>query len=332
MKRAAVVAIAGLAGCDDPICQSREFVAIQTSEVSGDTDPDTDGVQATIRVRASIAAGESVTLQIFDASDELLGTTTAPVDADGVAVFSNVTIGNPSRLVASVDGPCSSDSDELSIAVRSGCELGFSPIPAVGGFYAPAGVLDAASDLDPTLPGLQAQIIVDAAPHARVEIFDGDRSFGMFDAGETGHVEASRTLLEGSHSFRAICVVDPSASISERVPLLIDTVAPTCEFTIPAPGTTITRSLDQDNDPTNGIQLEVTIQVFGDDVSNEPTSLVVTELGETPVPFTTVPVDANGNAMASGSVTPGGTFSFAFRVHDHASNECAAVETYVVEP
>ncbi len=320
------MSVALIACGDDPICPSDLFVALQTSQISVDSDVIATGVQSDVRVRTSLAEGEQVTLEVFDNAETALATLTASVDASGLAVFENVTVVAPAtQLRASVSVFCGDASDELLIPVTvgPGCGLTFSPTPAFNTFYAPALVFNAASGNQPTA-------IVATVPGSSVELFQntgtGEQSLGMFATDVNGTAEIPTTLADGAHAFRAFCTRGDTAAVSSPVSLVVDTTPPTCAFVEPPPGTTITPAFDNNLDLSDGIQLLVTAQVTGTDTLDEITTLTV---GATAVSSTKVDVDGRAGGFATIPATPG-SIAFAFSGRDHAQNTCTVSETYNV--
>jgi len=324
---------------DESICPSELFVAIQTSEVSIDSDPAAPGMQTSIRVRTSLGEGEQVTLEVFE-GDVALATATALTDVNGTAIFADVTVVNPSsRIRASISVFCGDADDEIvvPVALGSSCSLAFSPTPDASDFYAPARVYSTLTDPDPSTLGFQATAVVIADPDATVEIFEntgnGEQSLGVFTAGITGVVEVAHTLLDGAHTFRAFCTRGQTAAVSVPISIFADTTRPTCAFTSPAPGTTITPAFDNNLDLSDGIQLLVTAQVLGGDTETEPTTLSVAPLGGAATAVSSTKIDSSG--LAGGFVTldpetSPATFTFGFTARDHARNECSVAHDYNV--
>jgi hypothetical protein len=337
--RVVATAVAALCICacgDPPICPSDVFVAIQTSQVTVDTDAVAAGIQTDVRVRTSLLEGEEVTLEVF----EPVSTLTATTDANGIAIFTGVTVDGPeSRIRASISVLCGDASDELVIpvAVANSCTLVLSPAPDDNFFYAPARVYNTLSDPDPNTPGYQATAIVNTSPGTTVEIFEntgsGEVSLGTFDVGASGIVEVPRTLFDGPHSYRAFCTRDQTAAISDVQSIVVDVTPPSCAFVEPPPGTTITPSFDNNLDLSDGIQLLVTAQVTGDDVQDEPTTLTIAPLGGTAQAVSSTKIDSSGRAGGFTTLAPASspaTFIFEFTARDHALNECTTTETYDV--
>lgn len=323
-----------LAACgDEPVCPSEVFVAIQTSQITDDVD-DAAGVQADVRVRTSLDAGEEVSLEVTGG-----GTVTAMTDADGVAIFENVTVTGPTtHLRAFVSVFCGDAEDELDVPVALGtaCAVSFSPAPLENLFYAPARVFNTAGDPDPA-PGFQAKLIVTTDPDASVEIFDnagsGEQSLGSFTAGASGVIELDHTLLDGAHTYRAFCTRGEKAAVSPPVSLFADTTPPGCSFASPASGTTITPSFDNNLDLSDGIQLLVTAQIVGDDIQDEPTTLTVAPFGGAATAVSTTKIDASGQSGGFVTLAPPSSpavFTFDFTARDHAANTCALTENYNV--
>lgn len=317
----AVCLIESLIACgDEPICPSDLFVALQTSQISVDTDAVAPGVQADIRVRTSLSEGEEVTL---DVDGSILTTT---VDATGLATFEDVTVNTPAtRIRASVSVFCGDASDELLIPVTVGpsCSLSFTPTPLANAFYAPALVFNTSTGNTPTA-------IVTTIPGSSIELFQnagsGEQSLGTFDAGDDGIAEIPTTIADGSHSFRAFCTRGDTAAVSPPISLVVDTTPPSCAFVEPPPGTTITPSFDNNLNLADGIQLLVTAQVTGDDTIDETTTLTV---GATAISSTKIDIDGKAGGLATIAATPGAV-AFEFTARDHAQNTCTVNETYNV--
>lgn len=317
----AIVALSCLVACgDDPICPQNLFVALQTSEISVDTNAAAAGVQSDIRVRTSLSEGEDVTLEVDDE------TFTTAVDATGLAVFEDVTVTAPAtRIRASVDTSCGTASDELLVPVSVGpsCALTFSPEPVTNAFYAPAKVFNLAT-------GNQTAITVTTIPGSTVELFQnsgtGEVSLGVFDAGDDGTMEVPTTLVDGAHTFRAFCTRGDTAAVSPPISVVVDVTPPTCTFVAPAVGTTITPSFDNNLDLSDGIQLLVTAQVTGTDTQDETTTLTV---GGSAVSSTKIDIDGQAGGFATLAATPGNV-TFEFTAHDHAQNLCSVSESYNV--
>ncbi len=345
----AVVCLAAVAACSDAICPAPIFVAIQTSSVTTDVDAAMPGVQTDVRVRTSLSPPDEVTLEVSSASGELLETATVPVDDTGVATFAGVSVVNPeTQLRATVDTECGHAEDELVVPVTAGtgCDLVVAPAPVAIPFFAPVGVLNSVIDPDPDIDGFQATLIVDTSPGAKVQIFEntgtGDTSIGTADANDNGTAMLTHTLLDGPRSLRALCSINNGgnnggggssvAAVSEPVNVVVDITPPDCSFVDPAPGTTITPAFDNDFDLSNGIQLQVTGLVSGDDVFGEPATLDVAPVGGMAAPVTVTDVGTDGTAGGVTTIDPdiASSFSFVFGSRDHAHNTCTVVESYDV--
>jgi hypothetical protein len=331
--------VAGLiAGCDDPICGSELFVAIQTSHVASDSDAATPGVQADVRVRTSLAEGELVTLEVLSEAGGSLATTTTSVGPGGVAVFAGVTVSPPAtRLRASVDVECGRASDELVADVTAGvgCELALEPVPEPNPFYAPRGVLAMATDPDPATPGFQATIVVTTRAGFTVELFEttaeGEHGAGLATADDGGVVRFARTLADGDVAFRALCQGAGTAASSLAIAAFVDTTPPSCALVAPAPGSTITPAFDDNDDLDDGLQLAIALHVAGADVLGEPTTLELVADGGAPVAIATTPVGADGGSTGQATLAPPpAAFSLALSARDHAGNTCTAAHAFEV--
>ncbi|HUS61827.1 MAG TPA: hypothetical protein VMY34_06495, partial [Acidimicrobiales bacterium] len=337
MSRSGIALLCAVAACgDEPICPSEVFVAIQTSQITADANATDTGIQASVRVRTSLDAGEEVTLLASSDTSDFEFTATALTDAEGIAIFDAVTVTGPEiRLHASVSVFCGDAEDELVVPVSlaASCILTFAPAPDASAFYAPAGVYNSRNDADPETPGYQAKAIVNTAPHTSVEIFEntgtGELSLGTFDAGLNGFIEIDHTLFEGPHTYRAFCTNSAMAAVSAPISIFTDTSPPACSFAVPGPGTTITPALDTDPNAA-GIQLLVLAQILGEDIVDEPTTLTITPQGGSATAAPSSTVNSDGQAGGSVTLNTPATFTFEFTTSDHAQNVCTTSEDYVV--
>ncbi|MDQ3364295.1 MAG: hypothetical protein M3680_02550 [Myxococcota bacterium] len=342
-----VIALALSAACGDPpICQSAVFVAIQTSQITRADDGSTAGVQADITVKTSLAPGESVHLEVEDATGAITATHDGGVDAVGSVVFQAVAVTGPrTTLRASVDTSCGAAVDEQIVDVitdRPACTLVLSPAPAANPYYAPLGVLGSITDPDPGAPGYQATAVVTTRPGWTVELVHtttaGDVILDESLAASDGTARFARTFADGLLVLRASCR-GPGAAGAAALPVLalVDTTPPVCRFTRPLGGSTITPRFDDNGNLGDGVQLAVAALVTGDDVEGEPTTLTVTPIDPpitgTPQLAVTTPIDASGAMTAAATLLPATTparFELALGAQDHAGNACTAVETYEV--
>ncbi len=339
----AVLGLVGLGvGCgDEPICQSDVFIAVQTAQVVTDVDRAAPGIQADIAVRTSAAAGELVRLEVVNPDGVVATRHEAVVDGRGNAVFPTVPVFTPrTTLRASVDTFCGFTSNEVTVDVlaASGCELALTPTPEANSFYAPLGVLSTTSDPDPATPGYQTTVSVTTRPGWTVEILrstaTGDVLVARTTATADGIATFSRTLGDGLVVLRAICRGPDAPAASLGLTALVDTTPPTCRFTTPFAGSTITPRFDANANLADGIQLALAAEISGTDVAGEPTTLVYQPTtGGAPVSATTTAVDVNGRTTAVASLMPASTpasFAFGLVARDHAGNTCMAAETYAV--
>jgi hypothetical protein len=332
----AIAAVPFVAACNDGIkCQTGALVLITspTSDVVQDADPSTPGVQVDVHVRTTIEQGEPLGLVVTDFGGAQIGTATTTADADGNAVFVGVTlpIGKATVTVTATDD-CGMDSDSVTVDVlgASDCAIAISPPPADNAFYAPLKVENAAADPQPTTPGFQATVMITTAAGWSGELFatgpDGqEMSLGSMAAAD-GSATFALTLAEGRTSMRAVCH-DPTTGTSSpslTTSVLVDTVAPICAMTAPAPGTTITPALDLDGDLSNGVQLNLGAAIGGGDVAGDTATFTVIapDGTHTPMPST---IDASGNATVAATLAPASTpatYTIALDASDHAGNAC----------
>lgn len=327
-------------GCGDPpLCQSDVFVAFGQTMISSDADAAAPGVQTEIHIRTSLLTGEVVTLEVTDPEGASIGTTTAPVGADGSVVFTGVSVPTPRAVLrATGRGTCGEGSDEITVDVLAGagCAVQLAPEPEESVYYAPLGVLSTKTDPDPSIPGYQATVRVVTRPGFRVELFrttTGEQSLGAVTAGGDGVASLPVTLLDGQVGLRATCQGAGSALASRTTTVWVDTTPPTCALVAPAPGTSITSALDQDHDLANGIQLAIAGHADGADVAGEPVTLTIDPPGDAQITAPASDLDAAGTTTAAASLTPAqppATFALTLVLRDHAGNPCTAQATYDV--
>lgn len=330
-----------LAGCGDAIlCDSSPLVVIQapTAAITVDGDPVAPGVQTDVRVRSTLLPEDGLELVVLDAAGAEVATLRMPAGAGGSTVFPGVTLPSPrATLRATGRSACGLADDEVEIEVvaGSGCDLQIQPSPqAVTGY--PVGVLAAAIDPDPA-PGFQAQLAVATRAGWTVELYgdtgQGEQPRGIGLADAMGLVRFPQTLADGTVAFRAVCrgaggEVLPSLAASA----VVDTTPPSCDFTRPLPGSTITPAHDADGDLGNGVQLALEAQIDGGDAAGEPVSLTITsDAGSETVTMT--PVDAGGASTADVTLDPAATpatFQLALAARDRAGNLCTRTRPYDV--
>ena len=329
------------AGCGDPpLCQSDVFVAIQTSTIVEDIDPVAAGVQADIRVRTSLSEGELVTLEVLDANGDATSTARQPVDPDGYVVFSATSVDTPrTTLHAFATSVCGEGSDQVSIDVLAGadCQLTLIPAPETNAHYAPLRVLSTLTDPDPDTDGYQTTVAISTRPGWTVELFSnpgsGEQSLGTKVAEPNGIATFPGTLADGQVSFRASCTNGGISAASLATTVLVDTTRPTCTFASPSAGSTITPAFDQNNDLSDGVQLEIASHIGGSDVSGEPSSVTITPAGGTPTTAIGTAVAADGSTTAATTLAPAttpATFAFVLQAQDHAGNVCTSTQSFDV--
>ncbi|HEY5920715.1 MAG TPA: hypothetical protein VIV11_03550 [Kofleriaceae bacterium] len=330
VRMAMLVAAAGLAGCGDgPICPSDVFVVIQTARVVTDADPVTEGVQAQIPIRTSLAEGEEVTLAIVE-DDEVTSSSTLAVDAAGNAVFVVDITSATLTLRAAIETPCGSDTDEVTLETTelSSCVIAVAPPPQSNEHYAPALVLTAASDPDPATSAHEATIAVSTRVGWTVELVENDAIVAVAVADGDGIARFARAFSPGDLAVEAFCHDAIDYAESPRAVVHVDTQRPSCAITDPLVGTTITPG--RDGDPADGIQLAVTAAVVGDDVEGEPVELTVLapDGTSTTTPGTNVAANASTATVTLAPSTSPATYEFALLARDHAGNACTAEAEY----
>ena len=342
---AAVCSMAALlAGCDDGlICQTEVLVAIvePSGIVTEDLSAAVDGVQTDVRVRTTFGRGATLTLTVEDDGGNVLTTLTAESDAQGNAIFEDVTIpggGGDLRVVGDA-GECGRDEDVRHVELAGGgdCTLEFATAPEANAFYAPLDVFNSDSDTNAALPGHQGDVVVLTQPGHDVRVYLSgpgavETQVGAGTAGDTGELRLAMSLPEGQDNLRAECVSPTGQRSSPVISVFVDTVAPACTLTSPLPGTSITPSLDDDANLANGIQLELAGRAAGGDTAGEGTRFVITAPGGG-VTTLVGTVDGAGASTADASfnpATPPADFGVEFATIDHAGNPCSAATTYRV--
>jgi hypothetical protein len=322
------LALALLAGCGETAICSREVAVSITvpHSIVADLDPVAGGVQTMVSVATTFATGDTVTLEVLDDTSTIVATLTAAVDVAGVASFGLVTIPPPlAHLRASASTLCGSATDAVDLDVLAGarCELSLTTVPLAIPRYAPLGVLNRQTDLDPAAPGEQAQIATAARLGWTVEIRQrsilGEESVGSFIQSDLTNQE-TLTIREGGASLFAICKHPPFSLTSAAVSMFADSIAPTCSIVAPQPLIV-----------TSAGTLSIGGHSGDDDVEGEPATLTVTPAGF-------APRDANATPMMSGQTS--GTVAFppgvtsadiTFATHDHAQNPCSVTGHYTVQ-
>jgi hypothetical protein len=313
------------AGCGDgPICPSDVFVVIQTARVVTDIDPVAEGVQAEVPVRTSLAEGEPVTLSLLDGT-QVTSSSTVQVDAAGNAVFV-VDIPSASLTVrAAIDTPCGTDLDEVTLETSelSSCVVAIAPQPQPNEHYAPAWVLAASTDPDPTTSVHEAAIQVLTRVGWTVELVEDDAIVAVAVADADGIARFDRAFSPGELAVEAFCHDSLDYAESARTALVVDTQRPTCTISDPLVGTTITPGLD--SDPAEGIQLVITAKVVGDDVESEAVELTVMapDGTSTVTPGTNVSGNTSTVTPTLAPTTSPATYEFSLLARDHAGNTCA---------
>jgi hypothetical protein len=147
--------LCALAACGDPpVCQSEVFLAIQSSQITVDSDPTALGVQTNVGVRTSLEPGDTVTLEVLNPLGVLLTTSDATVDDNRNATFTGVTVQTPkATLRASSQTLCGNGQDEATVDVTVAAapvtiELVNPPLACGAG-------ITSANDVAPAVDGVQ---------------------------------------------------------------------------------------------------------------------------------------------------------------------------------
>jgi len=317
-----------LAGCGETaLCTREATVAIAVAHsVVADLDPVAGGVQTTVSVATTFAAGDTVTLEVLDDTSTIVATLTAPVDIAGVASFGLVTIPPPlAHLRASASTVCGSATDAVDLDVLAGarCELSLATVPLAIPRYAPLGVLNRQTDLDPAAPGEQALVASVARIGWTVEVRQrsvlGEESVGSFLQSDLTN-PYMLTIREGGASLFAVCTHAPFSLTSAAVSVFTDSISPSCSIVAPQPLIV-----------TSAGTLSIGGHSADEDVEGEPAILTVTPAGF-------APRDAMATPMMSGQTS--GTVAFpagvtaadiTFSTRDHAQNPCTVTGHYTVQ-
>ncbi len=314
------VALLALAGCGDPaLCTSDFHIAIDTTAlVVTDFDPVAAGVQTPVEVATSMRANELVLLQVLDSTGAIISSTQVAVDAAGVASFGMVTVPPPTAtLRASATNVCGSGTATAKLDVLAGgtCDLAFVTVPQPSAFYAPLGVLNAASDVDPGTPSVQA--IVSVATRAGWHVELRERSMVIGDeviatgTQATASATTTGTFREGNTSLYATCMMPPVTLTSAALFVFVDSIAPTCTIEPPS---------------ISGGTLTVVGRSADDDVEGEPATLTVTPVGGEAIDAGATPI-AGGESTGSVPL-PAGAYDVTFSTRDHAHNPCSVTQRF----
>ncbi|HMG20241.1 MAG TPA: hypothetical protein VK607_02950 [Kofleriaceae bacterium] len=321
------------------LCRSEVVIAFAPTQASADLDAFAPGVQVDLRVETTLFVGDLVTLEVRDPSGASLSTTSRTVGADRAAVFDYVTVPTPRAVLhATGGGICGRAEIETAIDVAAGnrCALGLAPAPDASAFYAPLGVLSAASDLDPVAPGLQAALQVATQPGWTAELIaieDGERSLGAVAADAGGAARLPVALADGTAEFRAVCRGGGGELQATPVAAIVDTAAPRCALIAPAPGSVITWAWDLNGDPGDGLQLKVAGRSSDLDVAGEPVSVTIVVAGGAPIDAPDAIAGEDGTVSQEITLLPGAVparYDVALTMRDHAGNACIAVASYLI--
>lgn len=330
---------------DGPICQTEALVFIvePSGLVSGDSNATIAGVQTDVEVRSTFGRDATLTLTVEDEDGRVLETATATTDEQGNATFADVTIppGGAELRVRGDAGECGRDEDVRHVEIGGGgdCQLEFAIAPEPSSYYAPLDVFNRSSDASAALPGHQGDVIIRTAAGHQVKLYLSgpgvvETEIGAGTADEDGELRLAVSLPEGQDNLRVECA-GPGAGprSSGVVSVYVDTVAPSCAITAPLPGTSLTPSLDADQDLGNGLQLTLVASAGGGDTEGEGAQFVITAPGGGQTTLTGTAVSGAGVSSAAATFDPATTpadFGVAFSTIDHAGNPCAVAETYRV--
>lgn len=330
------------AGCGDAIlCDSSPLVVIQapTATIGVDRDAVAPGVQTDVRVRSTLLPTDGLELTVLDSAGAVVATHRGLAGEGGTTLFEGVTVPGPrAKLVAIGRSECgvSEDSIEIDVTAGTGCDLQITPAPVAVAAY-PVGVLNSQIDPDPEAPGFQAAVAVATRSGWNVELYgnrgDGEQMLGQGLADAVGVVRFPQPLPDGPVSYRAVCRGEGGEAIpSTTASAHVDTTPPTCDFTSPLPGSTITPSHDLDGDLGNGVQLSLEAVVGGGDTAGESVQLMITsDSAQTMFPMS--PVDAQGRTRAVVTLDPEetpATFQLSIASNDRAANPCTSTHAYEV--
>lgn len=326
------------AGCDGvPLCRSPAFVAFAPIQIATDLDSFAPGVQTEVRVRTSLLVSEVVTLDVLATDGTRLSTESLAVDAQGEAAFDGVTVPTPRVVLrASGRGVCGEGHDEITadVAVGTRCALALDPAPEARAFYAPFGVLNAQTDLDPVAPGYQATLRVASQPGWSVELLgNGGSTLAVVTTDAHGAASVPVALSDGPVGFGAICRGGGVKLLAHTVTAIVDTAPPRCALTGPVPGSVITEASDEDGDPGDGVQLTVIGAATDFDVAGERVDVDLTEAGVGAIAVPPAITAADGTVRVPVTLIPADSparYDVAITMHDHAGNACTAVTSYVV--
>jgi len=294
---------------------------------SADADQSAAGVQRDVTVRSTLAAGAELSLTLVDADGaEALWPAAATVQADGSAVFNNVTMPAGQQTLR-VDGAneCGSGSDTVTISVTDSveCALVIDQASTTTAHYGDLPIYNTGADTNETQPGFQGSITVATQPGFQVTVFAVEAETGTetevaaLAADGSGDATASVSFADGRYSIRAACASDGGSATgaSATSAFLVDTVAPTCAITAPIDGSNVIPVDDLDAQ-TPGTQ--VTLEATASDSNLDPASVM----------FSVAGVELAGSAVADGTSTATATLdadganALTVSVSDFAANGC----------
>src|SRR5262249_20927469 len=159
--------------------------------------------QSDVKVRADPQVMSSIRLEVATPDGPTLSAVSTSVDADGVAVFSDVTLPGPTASLTAIgEGTCGTAQDHVMVGVTSAPAIAVQVVhPAIncGTTTTPS------SDIDPAVDGVQVGIHVraPAGDHARLVQTNVQ---GMSDVDASTDVEV--TLAPGANTFVATVADD----------------------------------------------------------------------------------------------------------------------------
>ncbi|MBK9072025.1 MAG: VCBS repeat-containing protein [Myxococcales bacterium] len=332
-------------GCGDgDLC--REAIAIEletpTGVINVDGNPELQGTQLDVVVTTNAQARVPLLLTVTRADGEEVTSQVLLAPGDGTATFRDVTVpsGELTFAVTAEAGACGRASDDLvaQIAIDANCTLALDPTPHENAFYAPRLVLRASDDLDAEVDDLQVDATLGALPGYGVEFIavDGEGSeevLHSIEAIEDEPVTARVTLRDGERTLFTRCTSPDAASDETLTPgesghqaLFVDNVAPTCEFTTPLAGSSITTAADKDDAIGNGLQYDLVLAVADADAQGESATISITPPGSTTAVDAEVPITF-GQAVLEATFTDTGAeaWQLAATASDRAGNTCEAV-------
>ncbi len=320
-------------GCnDDAVCPQSPFVLI-TSPTQGQTvfdiDTQTPGIQIEVRVQTNLTNGAEVGLMVTSTTGSTPYTETA--DANGVATFTNITVGEGEFTLDATAADSTCGNANTSITATAADTIACLPTLREGGvttdFYGSVLVLNQSLDTNASQQDFQGNIDVATLAGYQVSIIVTDPATGTETtiaqgaADTTGTLSAAATLPQGIVSIRAECINSSGNIQLASTPLTfrVDTEAPSCQLTAPAASAVVLPTDDTDNDASNGTQFVFSGEVTGDDVEGEVPSFAFDS-----TVLDGSAIDSSGASSVTVTLSNDGSFQATFTAQDRAENTCSA--------